>query len=157
MSKENTGVFLGTLLLVSVLMYACDSTVQPGNTTPIEQQWENFVLNWNNMNPDETVAIYTENAILIPPDMEILRGRDSIQEFYAGLFSMNRSANYVNSTKSIEISGNQAIEFGEFKVDWISEDGRSWTYHARVLVHWTRQSGNWRIEKLMFNSPPSGE
>lgn len=145
--------------LVALSLMSCKAeTDQTQESEHIQDAWNQFVENWNNMNTEGCMDIYAEGAVVIPPQMEIAEGRQSIAEFYDYLFSTNKSADYTHTTESISFSGNQAIEHGSFSVDWISNEGNSWTFNARAMIHWEKDpSGHWKIKKLLFNTPPVPE
>jgi uncharacterized protein (TIGR02246 family) len=133
-----------------------DISAQTEDYEQIQQNWRQFIENWNAMNTNGCVAIYADDAIVIPPEMQPANGKEAIAEFYDFLFASNKSANYSHNTESITIEGNQAIEYGNFSVDWISNEDIEWTFRARVMAHWVKDSSeNWRIRKLLFNTPPA--
>lgn len=132
-----------------------DVSAQTQDHDLIQQNWNQFIENWNDLNTEGCITIYTDDAEIIAPEMQPAIGKTAIGEFYDFLFASNKFADYSHNTESISIEGNQAIEYGNFSVDWISNEDEQWTYRARVMVHWVKDSsGNWTIKKLLFNTPP---
>lgn len=121
----------------------------------IQENWIRFAEDWNDFNTEGCVSIYTDDAAVIPPEMSAAAGKEAIGEFYDFLFTANQSAEYAHTTESITIDGDLAIEHGNFSVAWVSNEGEPWTFKARVIVHWTKnESRDWKIKKLLFNTPP---
>lgn len=149
--------------ILSIVLFACFISCENDTNTPedydaVQASWEIFINNWNNLNSEGCMTIFFDDAILIPPQLMEFEGKPAIQEFYQNLFDMNQSAEYNHITKSINFSKEQAIEVGSFSVNWVSNQGDSSAYHARVMVHWEKdQFGEWKIKKLLFNTPPSSQ
>ena len=152
-----SNLFLG-LIVFSFVVYSCGDAVQApdsGLEKEIEQTWSEFSKNWEQEAVEELVILYTEDAMNIPPDGEIRTGREAIAQFYEFLFSNHLSSTYRHETKSLEVSGDMAIEYGEFTVNWVRNDSTPWTYRARSMTHWVKgENGKWHIQKFLFNQPP---
>lgn len=135
-----------------------DVSAQTQDHDLIQQKWNQFVEDWNDLNAEGCITIYTDDAEVIAPEMQATKGKEAIAEFYNFLFTSNKSADYTHMTETISVEGNQAIEYGNFSVDWVSNEGQSWTYRARVMVHWIKDSPeSWKIQRILFNNPPAQE
>lgn len=140
--------------ILSIL--AADSAFQHNIASEeIRATWNQFIESWESKDAESCAAFYTENGMNIPSGFEINRGLTDIESFYRSLFDANQGSTYRHTIHDLQVFGNHAIEYGEFRVDWTPIEGDNWTYHARSLTHWTKvDSGEWKIEKIMFNSPP---
>ncbi|MDX1641281.1 MAG: DUF4440 domain-containing protein [Balneolaceae bacterium] len=147
------------LVLIPLIYTGCENDQNtPEDYAAVQETWDQFITNWNQLDAEKTVIIYFDDAILIPPQLSKFEGKPAITEFYESLFAMNQSAEYTHTTESIQFSQEQAIEVGRFSVKWVSNEGDSSTYNARAMVHWERdQYGDWKIRKLLFNNPPVSE
>lgn len=146
--------------LLLVLGFAgCENEMNsPKDYDAVQASWNLFIENWNQLNADGCMAIYFDDAVLIPPQLLELKGKPAIKEFYESLFDINQKAEYNHTTESINFSKEQAVEVGSFSVKWVSNEGDSSTYYARTMVHWEKdQFGDWKIKKLLFNNPPVQE
>lgn len=142
--------------LLILFLFSCS---QPENTeqdkAEIQNNWTSFKQNWEAENAPGCVAFYTEEAINVPPEFSIRKGKEEIQSFYEMLFSNNLSSDYTHESISLEITKDHAIEFGNMTVDWTRNDSTTWTYYARTLTHWKKnKAGDWKIDKFLFNNPP---
>lgn len=144
-------------ILTGLLLISCGNTHNSQDDyASIQQNWESFIESWNSFNTEGCVNIYTDDAEVIAPEMQPTTGKASIAEFYDFLFASNQSADYNHKSESISISGNQAVEYGHFSVDWVSNEGEPWTFNARVMAHWIKdENGDWKIRRLLFNNPPA--
>lgn len=130
--------------------------VRPENPeTEIRERWARFIEHWEAEDAVQSVSIYHEDAVLIPHDNEISRGREEIEGFYNNLFESNRSSLYRHRTDALHYSGDIAVEHATFQVDWVSNNREEWTYSARAFIHWRRgMNGEWKIMSMLFNNPP---
>ena len=106
--------------------------------------------------------LYTEDAVLLPPNSEMLEGRDSIKTFWESVTHMGL-VNIHLTTTDITGAGNIAIETGNYKLE-IYPEGKEAIYdHGKFLVVWQEQNDNsWKIIRDMWNSdvqpsPPAGK
>lgn len=146
-------------ILLALGFANCENDMNsPKDYDGVQESWNLFIENWNQLNAEGCMAIYFDDAVLIPPQLLELKGKPAIKEFYESLFSMNQKAEYNHTTESINFSKEQAVEVGNFSVKWITSEGDSSTYHARTMVHWQKdQLGDWKIKTLLFNNPPMHE
>jgi uncharacterized protein (TIGR02246 family) len=145
------------LLLAGTCVHCAEApATTPDPTQDIRAQWDRFVLHWENEAADSLAAFYTEDGINVPPELAPNQGREEIQAFYDFLFNNNLSSEYEHRIESLAATGNQAVEYGTFTVDWVRNDSTTWTFQGRSLTHWTRTvDGDWQIAAFLFNTPPT--
>jgi uncharacterized protein (TIGR02246 family) len=121
----------------------------------IRSRWVQFISHWEAGDAAACASFYTPSGMNIPNAFEANIGREAIEQFYTFLFSNNQSSSYTHTTLDLQVFGNDAVEYGEFTVDWITNEGSAWSYQARMIAHWKKNSADvWEIEKLLFNLPP---
>ena len=149
---------LALLLLALCRGWGCTSPVPNATADPtatIRANWDRFITHWENEAADSLAAFYTEDGINVPPEFAVNAGRKQIATFYRFLFENNLSSSYEHRIESLDATGDQAVEYGTFTVDWVRNDSTTWTFLARSLTHWTRTAeGDWQIAAFIFNSPP---
>lgn len=156
--KMSSYLQLAILFFVSLGLGSCLSVGDPVHETSlaIRNNWDEFIYHWESQNAEACAGMYHENGLNIPNGFVVNKGKDAIEKFYQMLFANNGASKYKHTILSISTAGDQAIELGEFKVDWAGNDSISWTYHARSLTHWEKDSdGMWKIKTFMFNQPPA--
>lgn len=58
----------------------------------VDQQYERFSTAYATLDADRVTQMYTEDALMLPPGGEILRGRAAIREQYTDGFDSDRMA-----------------------------------------------------------------
>lgn len=99
-------------------------------------------------------ALYTEDAQLLPPDMEIVNGRAAIQEFVAKTNPPGGPAFEIATVETL-VFGDYAHRQGSFTVKGL--DGAS-LETGKFLELWKKVDGKWLIHRDMWsgNAPPPG-
>lgn len=121
-----------------------------------EQKWSEFIQKWEAEDAVGCSEFHSENGINAPPNANVNDGKKEIAAFYGFLFNSHLKSNYSHKIVSLDTYGNQAIEYGEFEVNWTTNDSLDWTLNARSLTHWKQgEKGDWKIEKIIFNKAPS--
>jgi uncharacterized protein (TIGR02246 family) len=116
-----------------------------------------FVEAYNRGDVAAVAALYTDDAVLLPPNLEMLRGREAIQQFWAGTRQMGvREA--ALETVQVEDSGDMACEIGAYTLKIQPEGGQATTDRGKYVVVWKRQGdGSWKLAVDIWNtnSPPA--
>ena len=94
------------------------------------------------------MTLYTEDACLIPPNMDFLHGRDAIKGFYQGARDMGVTAVKLQ-TNEIDVQGDTAIEMGTYE---LLADGGARADYGKFLVAWKKVGGEWRLHRDMINT-----
>jgi uncharacterized protein (TIGR02246 family) len=97
------------------------------------------------------VSIYTEDALLLPPNSPEVRGRAAIQKFFEG--SPKVSAFKQNVTE-IEGYGDLAYPRGTYEMTMLPPGAKAPIQdRGKVLTVWQKQAdGSWRAARVMWNS-----
>lgn len=101
----------------------------------------------------ETVrALYTEDAVLLPPGREV-RGREAIGRYFSP--GPNRTnLSHAMESEELRVTGDVAIDIGTWHNTWRVGDGEAQTASERYLIVWRRgEDGRWRIEVDMWHRP----
>jgi uncharacterized protein (TIGR02246 family) len=106
---------------------------------------------------DGVAALYTPDAIVLPPDHEMVKGRRAIGDFWkATQQSGVKSA--VLTTVDVGTSGNVAYEVGTVLLTIHPQGKAESTASAKYVVVWKRQvDSSWRLNRDIWNSLPSGK
>ncbi|MGE0484599.1 MAG: DUF4440 domain-containing protein [Gammaproteobacteria bacterium] len=93
-------------------------------------------------------ALYTKNAVLMPPNSKACKGSKAIAGFWAGAIAMGiKNANL--RTVDLEQHGTTAIERGEATLK--GEKGVVLD-KAKYVVVWKREGKDWKLHIDIFNS-----
>ena len=110
-------------------------------------------------NVDGAVALYTDDATMVPPDGEIVKGKQAIEELYKKFFQMGVK-DIVLTTIEVGGRGDMAYEIGKTKVRIQPEGQATMTDSTKYLVIWKRQAdATWKVHVDIWNvnSPMAGK
>lgn len=96
-------------------------------------------------------AFYTEDAKLLPPNSEILEGREAIQAFWQGGMDMGIKECKLE-TVIVEAQGDAAYEIGTYTLTIEPPGGPVITDKGKYLVVWKRQDGSWKLHADSFHT-----
>ncbi len=144
------------LIILALAAFGCENSTDTADAEEkIRASWSDFIDSWNKMDAPGVVEIYMEDALNVPPGMDAWNGKAELEEFYSSLFNDHLSSHYTHEIKSLEISNNSAVEYGEFTVEWERLDESTWTFRGRSMTHWVKtDDGDWKIKTFVFNNPP---
>lgn len=97
-------------------------------------------------NTSAVAAAYTEDAVLLPPNAPMARGRDAIQQFFQGF---PKFTEFAEKPLEIEGEGDFAFPWGTYE----TADATGVKDHGKVLAVWQKQSdGTWLVTRVCWNS-----
>jgi ketosteroid isomerase-like protein len=94
-------------------------------------------------------AIYTVHAKMVPPDVPIVSGAKTIEDFWRTTVEALGLSDMTLNTVDLEVDGDVAIEIGEAALKVKSGQAK-----AKYLVIWRKDSdGIWRLHRDIWNMP----
>ena len=118
----------------------------------IEDGTKAFVEAFNRGDAVAIADFYTEDAKLLPPNMEMVSGKQAIQAFWESAWQMGvRSLNL--ETVEVGFDGDLAYERGVSTVNIQPEGAQATTVRGKYLVILKRQTdGSWKLAVDIWNS-----
>ncbi len=102
--------------------------------------------------PGSVAALYTEDATLLAPNTEPIRGRQGIEAFFKAGMQMGMSEATLE-TVDVDYLGDTAYEVGDYTMKIAPEGGEAVTDQGKYLVVWKRESdGPWKLAVDMWNT-----
>ena len=104
---------------------------------------------------DSLADVYTTDAVMMPPNMATVHGRDSIRAFFA---TMNSMKGITLALKAVSVwgSGDAATEMGRWTWTWAADatrpPGVPPVDSGKYLVRWVQQNGKWLMAQDIWNS-----
>ncbi|HUO82794.1 MAG TPA: nuclear transport factor 2 family protein [Gammaproteobacteria bacterium] len=93
-------------------------------------------------------ALYTRDALLLPPNAQSITGRAAIEAFWSGALEDPHTATL--ESREIEPAGDGvAYEIGAFTV---SDPAGKTLETGKYMVIWQREGGDWFMSKDIWNS-----
>ena len=99
-------------------------------------------------NAAAVAALYTEDAMALPPNGEALRGRAAIEKAFQGMIASGVKQ-ITLTAQEVEGHGDTATEVGAFSV----KDGAGKELdRGKYVVVWKRVKGDWKLHRDIWNS-----
>jgi uncharacterized protein (TIGR02246 family) len=118
----------------------------------IEQADVRFSEAYNRGDAAAVAAMYDADAMVLAPNAPPMRGRQNIEAFWSG--ARQQGIKSVSLTvNSVEVSGNHAIELGNYTLVIQPTGQPEMTDRGKYMVVWKRQpDGAWMLYRDMFNT-----
>lgn len=112
-----------------------------------------FMQAWSNGNAQGIAALFTNNGLLMPPNVESVKGHSAISDYFSSLMSNGVSALKLETVK-FETPGKFGYEMGKYSVT--NENGQNLDMGKYVAIL-NDENGSWKIQSFIYNSdlPPS--
>jgi uncharacterized protein (TIGR02246 family) len=99
-------------------------------------------------------SMYTSDAIVLPPDSEMIRGNEAIGEFWKKTRESGVQSAAL-TTVDVGRSGDVAYEVGKVSLTIQPPGKEPTTAVAKYVVIWKRQAdGSWKLHRDIWNSLP---
>jgi len=118
----------------------------------IDARGKAFTEATNAGNADAVAALYTEDAVLMPPDMPAVTGRDNIRATFAGMMAQMPGMRIAFEVQAVAANGPLAVERGAWIITTPTPDGGSLEMRGKYLVQWHRIDGEWMMAADIWNS-----
>ncbi len=118
----------------------------------LEEGGVKFVEAINKGDAAAAAALYTDDAILMPPNSEMIKGKSAIQEFWNTSIQMGIK-NVSTTVVDIQVSGDLAYRIGKYTLTVQPQDHPAVTDSGKFLDIWKRQAdGSWKIQVDTWNN-----
>lgn len=101
--------------------------------------------------------VYTEDAVILPPDAEIIRGRQAITQFWQQVMGMGVKGADLTTVELEVVSDDTAYEIGRALLTIEPEGGARMQQEGKFVVVWKRRENGWKWHVDIWNSSPSGQ
>jgi uncharacterized protein (TIGR02246 family) len=145
-----TTVVLALAMGIGLAQFASAQTPMTGKTDPaltkLAKAWE---AAFNAKEIAKVAAMYTDDAVVMPPNHEAVRGRANIEAFFKEM----EGANFTLTPFESATSGSTAYEAGTYQMSMTPKTGQPTTDKGKYVVVLKRGSdGQWRLAFDIFNS-----
>ncbi len=119
------------------------------------QMNRDFAAALNAKDAKAAAAAYTEDAVLIPPEEPLVRGREAIQEYWRGAIELGGVRDVSVETMDALSSGSLGYETGSFELTVNGPDGEAVIHRGRYIELLRRDpDGRWLSTHGIWNAPP---
>ncbi len=124
----------------------------------IEVNNERFVAALNRGDAAMITAMYTRDALLLPPNSPIIENHDNIRSYWQNVIKAGVKAVELKTTR-LETCGDTAYEVGQYTLTIPKPGGGASTDHGKYAVVWKREGRRWRlmVDSFSTNLPVRAE
>lgn len=122
-------------------------------TAAIEAASAAFAEAFNAGDAEAVAAMYTEDALVLPPGKEPIEGRAAIQADLAADLAGMEGMVLTFETTEIQAAHGHALEVGGFTLE--GADG-SHVDHGKYIAIWKNTDDGWKIARDIWNSSMGG-
>ena len=158
MPRRLTGTLL-SLLVAAAPVVARPAAAQTGTADPlrglIEKEAKAFSDAFAKGDFKTLAAMYAEDAIVLPPDSEMVKGRAAIEAFWKGVHGSGvKSA--VLTVVDVKSSGELAAELGTAVLTVQPPNQPEAKLNVKYVVTWQKQKdGAWKLYRDIWNAVPA--
>jgi len=105
---------------------------------------------------DSLVEFYAADAVIMPPNMATMTGKEAIRTFFATLNTMDPKPILTLRAEAVHGAGNMAMERGRWHWGYAAgatlPPGMPAADSGKYVVHWMQQNGKWVMVDDIWNS-----
>ena len=143
--------FLSLLCSVVILAVAAISVAKADTAADVTAAYAAWDAAFNSGDSKAVSALYTDDAILLPPTHDIIKGPDAVDKFMAGILGMGAKG---HKFELIEASGDGNIVYGTAKWSVTGKDsaGADQPWGGLSMAVFEKQTdGSLKIKAQSFN------
>lgn len=96
---------------------------------------------------DRLASLYTRDAIALPPDSPMVKGRDNIKQMWGTIAQQIGLKDVRLNTTDLEVTGDTAYEVGEANLTVANGSAA-----VKFVVVWKKVDGQWRLHRDIWNA-----
>ena len=148
----NLGSIFTLLLALGVTILGSTTVAAEEVRQAVESGNAKWMAAFNQGDAAAVAALYTDNAILMPPNSGMVEGRQGVQDFWQGAIQSGLKGAAL-TTVSVQVSGETAYEIGKFSLSVYAEDKEPQAISGKYVVVWKKASdGMWKLHVDIWNS-----
>ena len=105
---------------------------------------------------DSIAEFYAADAVIMPPNMATMKGKDAIKTFFATINTMDPKPTLTLRSEHVLANGTLAVETGRWNWTYPAgaklPPGTPATDSGKYIVRWAQQNGKWVMVDDIWNS-----
>jgi ketosteroid isomerase-like protein len=97
-------------------------------------------------------SLYTRDAILLPPNMGKVQGREAVKEFWGGAIAQLGLKDAVLKVEELTGSGDTYTEVGSYVMKLQTEGQEPTEDRGKYVVVWKHTDDGWKLHRDIWNS-----
>jgi ketosteroid isomerase-like protein len=148
--------YFGFLLITA---FACQA-VPPDTSANAKQAIDAADAQWARLSgtghADSLAEFYAADAVVMPPNMQTVKGKDAVRAFFTVLNTMDPHPILTVRAERVVASGPVAVETGRWTWGYPAgaklPPGTPAADSGKYVVHWAQQNGKWLMVDDIWNS-----
>ena len=143
-------MYLRTLVLPALVWVLAGShAVLAQDKATIQKLNDQLEEAYNSGNARSVAAMYTEDAILLPPGHPVVRGRPAIEAYMRSI--MDKLGNLKLTTVDVKnLASDAAREVGTFTARTKDQEPQDLT--GKYIIVWQKAGASWKVEADIWNT-----
>ncbi len=146
---------LASLVVLSLTFVACQQAEQldlEQVRNVINEASSKWTEAFNQGDASGVVALYADDAVILPPNNTMIQGKEGIEKFWNGMMQMGVK-DVSLTTVNLDGSGNVVYEIGKYSLSIEAEGQEMMRDSGKYIVVWKRhEDGSWKIHADIWNS-----
>jgi uncharacterized protein (TIGR02246 family) len=137
---------------VLILLSLGSCSTNPSDVSRLRDDW---LRNFRQKDVDATVGMYADDAAFLPPEGQVIAGREAIRNLYQSVAATYNS-DLILRSRRIESSGNLAYDSGDFSETLTTiTNGTVQKLTGQYLMEFRRDArGTWKIMEHVWTQVP---
>jgi ketosteroid isomerase-like protein len=138
--------------ILAVLLTAPTAWGQDNIRAAMEAANKEWSAAYNSMNGQAFPALYTKDAILMPPGVQPINGSEAIGQFWTDLIKAGNRKNFAIEIASIQRDGKYAYQTGRWTLDQVKDNGEVTKVGGNsVRIFEEQPDGKWLAKVHIYN------
>jgi uncharacterized protein (TIGR02246 family) len=141
--------------LVALFTAGCSSSAGPtfdsADQDRIKAVIQQLTEAFNAKDAAKAAALYTSEAVVMPPNKALMRGRNFVEQYYTARFGEG-ATNLELQPNEIKGSGTLAVAMGDYRLVLAPPSGPSRRDRGKFVWIFRELNGTWMIDGIIFSS-----
>ena len=143
------------LFLLTVLTASCGGSTGPvfdaADQDKIKAVIQQLTVAFNAKDAGKAAALYTPEAVVMPPNKTLMRGRNFVEQYYTSRFGEG-ATDLVLQPNEIKGSGTLAVAMGDYRLVLAPAQGSQRRDRGKFVWIFRELDNTWRIDGIIFSS-----
>jgi uncharacterized protein (TIGR02246 family) len=148
-------ITLTSACLVAVLSAACSNRSGPTFDTADQEKIKGVIQQlttaFNAKDAKKAASLYTPEAVVMPPNKTLMRGRNFVEQYYIARFAEG-ATNLELQPSEIKGAGSLGFALGDYRLLLSPQSGPQRRDRGKFLWIFREQNNTWMIDDIMFSS-----
>ena len=132
-------------VLFALLASPCVAQTASGE---IEKSSQQYLEALNESDAAMLASMSTERAILLPPNAEMIEGREAIEKYWRSVFAAGLKDASARTVRVDEYGGDAAREIGRIRVNAPAPRD---VLEGKYVIVWRKRGENWLLDSAIWN------